>query len=226
MSAKSPRACHSVDPIVDQFPHLSSYNYAENKPITFIDLHGLQAKPRDFDFESLDGPSDIVSFKMVKNFGVGVLKAFSELSYQLGIKAPIPGDATSPDGTDDGITVLGNNKGDGTEMLPEGSSKVIVDGKELVLPSTTQKRREYVLEKLMGKKAGGLADDFFNTSDGVLKTVEAVEEAYNIPSETSIILDTTTSENGEKTIYRIETKVDGSSRHSKINKVGKIEQNE
>ncbi|MEM1119735.1 MAG: DUF6443 domain-containing protein [Bacteroidota bacterium] len=31
-----------VDPISDQFPHVSTYNYAENEPIANIDLHGLQ----------------------------------------------------------------------------------------------------------------------------------------------------------------------------------------
>jgi len=32
-----------VDPIADQFAHLSVYNYADNSPISNIDLHGLQA---------------------------------------------------------------------------------------------------------------------------------------------------------------------------------------
>ena len=31
-----------VDPISDQFPHVSTYNYAENEPIRHIDLWGLQ----------------------------------------------------------------------------------------------------------------------------------------------------------------------------------------
>jgi RHS repeat-associated protein len=31
-----------VDPISDQFPHVSTYNYAENEPVGSIDLHGLQ----------------------------------------------------------------------------------------------------------------------------------------------------------------------------------------
>jgi len=33
----------SVDPIAEDFPHLSSYNYASNRPITNRDLEGLQA---------------------------------------------------------------------------------------------------------------------------------------------------------------------------------------
>ncbi len=34
-----------VDPIADQFPELSVYNYASNKPVNGIDLHGLQWAP-------------------------------------------------------------------------------------------------------------------------------------------------------------------------------------
>jgi len=34
----------SVDPIAEDFPHLSSYNYASNRPITARDLEGLQAE--------------------------------------------------------------------------------------------------------------------------------------------------------------------------------------
>jgi RHS repeat-associated protein len=33
----------SVDPIAESFPHLSSYNYASNRPVTARDLEGLQA---------------------------------------------------------------------------------------------------------------------------------------------------------------------------------------
>jgi len=32
-----------VDPISDKFPHVSTYNYAENSPVSNIDLWGLQA---------------------------------------------------------------------------------------------------------------------------------------------------------------------------------------
>jgi len=34
-----------VDPIADEFPHLSVYNYASNDPVKNIDLHGLQGVP-------------------------------------------------------------------------------------------------------------------------------------------------------------------------------------
>ena len=34
-----------VDPIAEEFPHLSVYNYASNDPVRNIDLHGLQGVP-------------------------------------------------------------------------------------------------------------------------------------------------------------------------------------
>ncbi len=34
-----------MDPIADDFPNLSEYNYASNKPVNGIDLHGLQWAP-------------------------------------------------------------------------------------------------------------------------------------------------------------------------------------
>ncbi len=59
-----------VDPISDQFPHVSTYNYAENEPVAHIDLHGLQKyKPK---MESIEKPSDLVSGKMLNNLKEGV----------------------------------------------------------------------------------------------------------------------------------------------------------
>jgi len=38
-----------VDPIADQFPHVTTFNYAENEPVAHIDLWGLQkADPPSF----------------------------------------------------------------------------------------------------------------------------------------------------------------------------------
>jgi hypothetical protein len=34
-----------VDPVSEQFAHVSTFNYAENRPINGIDLHGLQFFP-------------------------------------------------------------------------------------------------------------------------------------------------------------------------------------
>ena len=43
-----------VDPISDQFAHVSTYNYAENKPINSIDLHGLQSWEVNYDRRRLN----------------------------------------------------------------------------------------------------------------------------------------------------------------------------
>ena len=56
-----------IDPIADQFPHVSPYNYAENEPVANIDLHGLQAvyaangKLIGYNVKPGQGPSQIVS---------------------------------------------------------------------------------------------------------------------------------------------------------------------
>jgi len=39
-----------IDPISDEFAFVSTYNYAENSPIGFIDLHGLQKKRYEMNF--------------------------------------------------------------------------------------------------------------------------------------------------------------------------------
>ena len=42
-----------VDPISDKFPHVSTYNYAENSPVACIDLWGLQAVYVNYDIRSV-----------------------------------------------------------------------------------------------------------------------------------------------------------------------------
>jgi RHS repeat-associated protein len=49
-----------VDPISDRFPHVSTFNYAENEPIANIDLHGLQKVSSNQPFEQVREP--IVGF--------------------------------------------------------------------------------------------------------------------------------------------------------------------
>jgi len=43
-----------VDPIADEFPHLSVYNYASNDPVRNIDLHGLQGVDRSAKYIARD----------------------------------------------------------------------------------------------------------------------------------------------------------------------------
>jgi RHS repeat-associated protein len=48
-----------VDPIADKFPHLSTYNYASNNPISNFDLWGLQGV--DFNTSEVDGMTNYFS---------------------------------------------------------------------------------------------------------------------------------------------------------------------
>ncbi len=68
-----------VDPIIEQFPWVNSYNYAENEPVANIDLHGLQKyKPKML---SIEKPSDLASSKMAVNLYEGVKTVGTELLY-------------------------------------------------------------------------------------------------------------------------------------------------
>jgi len=48
-----------VDPISDAFPHVSTYNYAENRPVNGIDLHGLQFVPFHITQDNVQHAGDI-----------------------------------------------------------------------------------------------------------------------------------------------------------------------
>jgi len=92
-----------VDPIADQFPHVSEFNYAENEPVANIDLWGLQKyKPN---IQRVNKPGDVFSGKTIQNMKEGIKTAVVE--YVSVIK--------------DGVNKLGNGLGNliaGT--MPEG----------------------------------------------------------------------------------------------------------
>jgi len=69
-----------VDPISDQFPHVSTYNYAENEPIGSIDLHGLQ-RVRVNDIRNSSG--EVVRRKVSVTYNQKVLNLSSKENYQL-----------------------------------------------------------------------------------------------------------------------------------------------
>jgi RHS repeat-associated protein len=60
-----------VDPISDQFPHVSTYNYAENEPIANIDLHGLQKLSFHFLGQLQNGGNTAVPVRASVNFDIG-----------------------------------------------------------------------------------------------------------------------------------------------------------
>src|SRR6056297_1720336 len=121
-----------VDPLAGEMPEWGSYTYTFNNPLKYIDPTGMG--PED----PPDGGDDknklqymVNSMKEVPN---GFLYAAGQLADQLGIEGPKPG---LVDGIilGIGITVFGQNIGDGTHSVPEavGGSNVIVDMKELYL---------------------------------------------------------------------------------------------
>jgi RHS repeat-associated protein len=65
-----------VDPIADQFPHVSEFNYAENEPVANIDLWGLQKyKPN---IQRINKPGDVFSGKTIQNMKEGIKTAAVE----------------------------------------------------------------------------------------------------------------------------------------------------
>ena len=77
-----------VDPISDQFPHVSTYNYAENEPIANIDLWGLQALR--YDLNSQDPNLKNATPEQKKAFYQGFWEA--EIVNSLLDEAPIFGE--------------------------------------------------------------------------------------------------------------------------------------
>ena len=66
---------HSVDPIIEKFPHLTPFNYASNNPVSNIDLWGLQG----MNFNLMANFS-IASIR-VKNW-IGGLVSYTQKTYK------------------------------------------------------------------------------------------------------------------------------------------------
>ncbi|MCO6486852.1 MAG: RHS repeat-associated core domain-containing protein [Phaeodactylibacter sp.] len=111
-----------VDPIAEEFPWVSTYNYAENEPVANIDLHGLQKVRAVNEFKSrVAGATEAVGRKLEQ--GMGYVNAkysqaknafWSVLGYE------------PPAGTENFMGV-GRFAGRGPEDR-EGTSTAIIDG--------------------------------------------------------------------------------------------------
>ena len=77
-----------VDPIADQFPHVSTYNYAENSPIANIDLHGLQ-RYYAADGSLLHRDNQSNQIRVVQNQRVGFFQTFSSREARLQTSSPL-----------------------------------------------------------------------------------------------------------------------------------------
>ena len=79
-----------MDPISDQFPHVSTYNYAENEPVANIDLWGLQAFR--YELNSQDNNLKNTTPEQKKAFYEGFWQAGAEVVDALLDEVPIFGE--------------------------------------------------------------------------------------------------------------------------------------
>jgi len=77
-----------VDPISDQFPHVTTYNYAENEPIANIDLWGLQK----FNTTQYDPNRAAMSDSDRKAFNKGQTEALKEVVNNVADEIPFVGE--------------------------------------------------------------------------------------------------------------------------------------
>jgi len=80
----------TIDPIADQFPHVSPYNYAENEPIANIDLHGLQKAHYSIIEKGIfhvanylrgrKGEAEYIAENTIRSYRVATTKAFVDLT--------------------------------------------------------------------------------------------------------------------------------------------------
>ena len=126
-----------VDPIADQLPHVSTYNYAENGPIANIDLYGLQAVSFQLtariggSFDLIPGPtmSGAVGVAIDKNLDVLVYHTES-VGAGIGAFAGIGGEITVNLGAEniDGLLGWGINVGAVAGVSPLGGPQFGVEG--------------------------------------------------------------------------------------------------
>lgn len=138
----------SVDPISDEFPWVSTYNYAENEPIANIDLWGLQKISYDVRFDvkakqTISGkqsPKEFIHFLKAEGkgglAGAAIISPVDEVTVGAGLLSRVPGISRFVSGTKkllgqayDGLKSLFKS-GDGISDLASGVSKTIHEGKQ------------------------------------------------------------------------------------------------
>ena len=120
----------SVDPIAEDFAFVSGFNYAENKPINSIDLHGLQSYPM-YGSTGSSSPPKAKSKKSLHRgsfsagharaggvsgtVGVGNVKAYNETSdyaFSNGVKGSVlAAEGSARYGDKDGLALVVDGKG-------------------------------------------------------------------------------------------------------------------
>jgi len=131
-----------VDPISDQFPHLSTYNYADNSPIANIDLHGLQkyfAANGEFILQQGNDESNRIvnsgSTSECQNMTCEELQSNSALAYTEGDLGNLFSDWSK-------VNTAKTSNSDGLEYVMAVFSKELTDGDgetvQAFLPGTTE----------------------------------------------------------------------------------------
>ncbi|MEO0340206.1 MAG: RHS repeat-associated core domain-containing protein, partial [Bacteroidota bacterium] len=154
----------SVDPISDQFPHVSTYNYAENEPVGHIDLHGLQkAKPEDPGKSKLDLMTSPLKGKM-NNYAKIVGKIISLFSGEKGTY-------TTPGGM---VNTMEGGRGEENHRAenPEGGTEV----DEIVAIGGSSANRIKTPFLKMGKKSQEVGIEMLS---GLAETVDKSSTAGN-----------------------------------------------
>lgn len=170
-----------VDPISDEFPHLSVYNYASLNPVRFIDLHGLQGTTNPL-FEVKR------QFTALMNY-LGISEQPSQ--NEGGLLAPSNPDASDFHDTGGGKVPFGfemmtgsnDNPASNTASqaeLEEGGTSVIID--EIFTPGSGNAGGE--ARKLKGV---GKVHDFSKAADRLMDFVDRLDSSSEPQMDTFVV---------------------------------------
>ena len=159
-----------VDPISDQFPWVSTFNYAENEPVANIDLWGLQK------FRTIDKPKDLIT-KTPENLAAGIKYAAEQfggmIKKGLGkVRETLIGDINqgtpnASDFHDDGSSI----RGSGFEVMT-GDSELNASGTDNT--PTADEGATAIIDEMF-TSSGGIGKSAFGTiPERVDNTVEGV----------------------------------------------------
>ena len=157
-----------VDPISDKFAHVSTFNYAENNPVRFIDLWGLQAAEPWPNQEVQKGAQKIAD-------GITAILNYAKRIFTEGNAPGGNGNGPAME-TDQGVTILSNSdkKSVGSNPAVDGQgSTVIIETNELLIPNAAG---------LMGaeaQKAGGVVNVIDKGANALNNLDNAIERFEN-----------------------------------------------
>ncbi len=172
-----------VDPISDEFPHVSTYNYAENEPIANIDLHGLQGIRfgEGVEMTETNKQKGREAFNALIDSAIGFLGSLFREGSAEGNRRNGPSQ-----NTDQGFTVLTKSPKNSAGSIPapdgEGST-VILEDSDLIFPGGS------TIRGAVAKQTPKGIQKFRNIAKGMSKAAkvkEKIEESLgSVPLEQS-----------------------------------------